>query len=64
MVLTFAFQSLVWATFVLIAVAKEDTVLELGDTTPSTSTKAAQTHLVTVGKVRSSDFDMFSDVKC
>lgn len=63
MIVNFAIQSLVWAAFVLIAVAIEDAVLEPGGTTPSMSTKATQTHSVTVGKVRSFEFDIFSDVK-
>lgn len=64
MIVNFAFRSLVWATFVLIVVAHEDTDFELDDATPSPSVEAAPTHSVKVGHVRIFGFDILSDVKC
>ena len=52
MIINFAFRFLIWAAFILIVVAQEDTDFELDDATPSASAKAAQTITVKVGNVR------------
>lgn len=63
MVVNMLSQSLLWAAFVLI-VAAQETATQSGGAVPSVLTRAAQTHIVTVGNVSLLQFEVISDMKC